>query len=96
MARLPRVLLLGNGLNQAFGADSWQEFLERIDTRSDEDKRKKPARDLECPAPLKAILITEDKVDVVMKQHKDYFFGQVTSERHRRMLQALLSVGFDC
>lgn len=96
MARLPRVLLLGNGLNQAFGADSWANFLKRIDRRSEADKQAKPADELECPAPLKAILITGDRVDIAMKEHKSYFFGKVTDERHRKMLTDLLSCGFDC
>lgn len=96
MAKLPRVLLLGNGLNQAFGADSWANFLKRIDRRTIADKRKKPAGELDCPAPLKAILITGDHVDVAMKDHKDYFFGKVTDEQHRKMLCDLLNCGFDC
>ena len=96
MARLPRVLLLGNGLNQAFGADSWANFLNRIDRRSETDKWAMPADKLDCPAPLKAVLITGDRVDLAMKQHKNYFFGKVTDERHRKMLTDLLSCGFDC
>ena len=31
-----------------------------------------------------------------MKEHKSYFFGKVTDERHRKMLTDLLSCGFDC
>ncbi|MDE6725977.1 MAG: SIR2 family protein [Ruminiclostridium sp.] len=87
----PQILLLGNGINQTFGGCSWDKFLEQIDIRKDK-------AELKCPEPMKAILVTENAVDVQIKAHKDIFFSGDNvemSEEQRSILLKLLTIGFD-
>ncbi|MDE6579431.1 MAG: SIR2 family protein, partial [Ruminiclostridium sp.] len=87
----PQILLLGNGINRTFGGCSWDKFLEQIDIRKDK-------AELKCPEPMKAILVTENAVDVQIKAHKDIFFSGDNvemSEEQRSILLKLLTIGFD-
>ncbi|MBQ7407223.1 MAG: hypothetical protein IJW11_05645 [Clostridia bacterium] len=45
---------------QAFGGESWAHFLDSINTRTDLTCE---ASQIDCPAPLKAIVLTGDHVD---------------------------------
>lgn len=84
----PEVLLLGNGLNRAFGGISWGDLLNRINT-SDFDTKY-----LKCPMPLQAILVTDDHIKQAMKENQDSFFGEVKTEELQFVLRKLLSAGF--
>ena len=84
----PQVLLLGNGLNRTYGGNSWGGLLQKIAVRSDLPK------ELHCPYPLQAVLVTNDHVKTAMKDHKDEFYGTV-SDRLSKKLQVLLETGFD-
>lgn len=89
----PKVLLLGNGILQTFGGESWSAFLESIKRRNDisGDLSK-----INCPEPLKAILVTNDQVDVAMKDKCKKIFeqGNISAEL-ATVLQQLLSMDFD-
>ena len=64
----PQVLLLGNGLNRAFGGESWEGLIENFwknDRVSHEDPQVKG-----IPFPLKVVLGTEDAVDVVIRENR--------------------------
>ena len=66
----PQVLLLGNGLLQAYGGISWEQLLQQIANRDDLPKKKDwygEHLDLESPMPLRAIIVTKDHVDEAMK-----------------------------
>lgn len=86
-----KVLLLGNGLNRAFGGLSWGELMSRINTSVYDAKK------LTCPMLLQAILVTQDHIGQIMKGYKageNPFYGSVESEELRGMLRKLLLAGF--
>jgi hypothetical protein len=89
----PSLLLIGSGILQAFGGENWTDFLDSINTRKDELPR---VDKIDCPSPLKAILVTGDHVDVAMKNK----FADPTEIKGMDqslvlVLQGILSVGFD-
>lgn len=84
----PQVLLLGNGLNRAYGADSWNGLLKKIKRRKDLPEK------LTCPNPLRAILVTNDQVGEMMEKYKDDLFG-VVDDALIRQLHNLLAIEFD-
>ena len=55
----PKVLLLGNGLNQAYSEISWDDMLDDI---KDKDKYKEDAKNYIMPMPLKAAMLTGNKL----------------------------------
>lgn len=77
----PKVLLLGNGINRAFGSDSWSDLLanicddevlktDLIDKREFCDKcHSRLDSFANCPEPFKAILVTNDNIDIKLKSH---------------------------
>lgn len=89
----PKVLLLGNGILQAFGGESWNAFLNSIKKRDDLSESFNHIR---CPEPLKAILLTNDQVDVAMKDKCKTILeqGNISTELVTA-LQQLLSLDFD-
>lgn len=90
--RIPQVLLYGNGINQLGGGLSWNMFLEQI---ADDSEMKEKIKELDCPEPLKAILVTRDHVDVAMKNYcKEIAFQEPTGDA-REMCKKILEIGFD-
>jgi len=89
--RYPQVLLLGNGLNRAFGGVSWDELLDKISVRNDIK-----AENLSAPEPLRAITVTNNNIDVAMKTHKVDLFGKIQTVEQWEILDRILSMGFDC
>ena len=67
--RRPQVLLLGNGLNQAYGASSWDQLMKTLSIRTDLPDK------LSIPRPLQAVLVTNDTVDTTMKRHANALYG---------------------
>lgn len=92
--KIPRILLLGNGINRAFNSDSWDELLSSIDSRAEKYAVKS---DWHCPESLKAILLTEDKVHDALKSKKDALgnLGTEKPEKQMLLLQRLLALDFD-
>ena len=87
-----QILLLGNGLLQSFGGESWNEFLEDICSRNDLPSLDK----IICPEPLKAILLTEDKIDIAMKEKcAKILKGNQIKEDLALILKDLMGFGFD-
>lgn len=88
-----QILMLGNGLNLSYGGMSWRELLTIIATQ--------PADKVECiqntdiPAPLKAIAVTEDRIDIQMKLHRQQLYGRIISDEQQSALLRLLNMGFD-
>lgn len=91
---IPRILLLGNGINRAFDSDSWDDMLNSIDSRSE---RYAICSDYHCPESLKAVLLTQDRVDDALKSQKDKLgnLGTVKPEKQMLLLQRLLAPDFD-
>ena len=85
----PQILLLGNGLNLAYGGTSWSELLNRIKVREEIPEK------LESPMPLQAILYTNNDIKTAMKKHGQTLFGSLETEAQTGVLQSILSCGFD-
>lgn len=86
-----KILLFGNGLLQSFGGESWSEFLSSISKRDN-----LPSIDeINCPEPLKAILVTEDKVDVAMREKCSQMQKSIISYQLNVAIRELMSLGFD-
>lgn len=90
MQRKRKVLFLGNGINRSFGGVSWEKLLQNISDRSDFDPD-----NMVAPYPLRAVLVTNDNLDKVLKEKKTEFFGFIGSDEHQRILETLLSYQFD-
>ncbi len=93
--KIPQVILLGNGINRAFGGTSWNGFLQAIAN----EEYKKELDKLHCPMPLKAILVTGDNIkenlNTYIKTNREEVFGKVERKEHVEMLQNILSIGAD-
>ena len=87
---IPQVLLIGNGLNQAYGGCSWSALLNDLSTRHDIDATK-----LVCPEPLKAITVTGDAVDIALKGKHNQLFGSIQTDKQMHVLHHVLGLGFD-
>lgn len=90
---IPKVLFIGNGILRAFGGESWNKFLASIATY-EEYKKEENIKKIDCPAPLKAILVTEDKVDSAMREKFKDAERICISEDLKDILYRLMSLEF--
>ena len=85
----PQVLLLGNGLNLAYGGVSWENLLKNISVRND------ITENLRCPMPLQAVLYTNNNIKTAMERQKEKLFGSLATESQATVLQDILTSDFD-
>ncbi len=90
MKKRPQVLLLGNGVNQAYGGINWKTLLDKIAIRHDFDIEK-----MKSPYPLQAILLTNDKIKEAIDNQSDIFYGSIKSVQHSEVIKTILKSGFD-
>ena len=101
----PKVLLLGNGINNWSEYHSWIDLL--TDLCDDPEIRKYLQSDPEkktLPMSMQAVLATKDDILGAIKRYNanskykkiNPFYGKITSEKQVTVLQKLLSAGFDC
>lgn len=83
----PQVLLLGCGLNRAYGSDSWDQLIDHLSECNSFQST--------LPMPLKVILATKGSVTSAIKSHGNMLWGTVKNSDFRRNLQDILSIGFD-
>ncbi len=62
----PKVLLLGNGINRAYQFASWGELLRELGTKSLTEEEELALE--KVPYPLRSVILTEDCIDVKMKE----------------------------
>lgn len=91
----PQVVLLGNGINFAYGGTSWTELLKNIATPNKKVYLEGTDKKLTSPMPLQAILLTEDGVDKALKDYRGQAFGEIKNDDHARTLQKILTMGAD-
>ena len=89
--RRPRVLLLGNGLNRVYGGASWAGLLARIN-RTDYS----PEQVKGIPMPMQAVLLSEDHVDVSLKDLRRELTRYEGHPWLEERLRALMAMPFDC
>ena len=88
----PQILLFGNGLLQSFGGESWNDFLISIKKRDDLPR----PEEINCPEPLKAILLTNDQIDKAMRKKCQELLckNNVTTDL-ADVIRELFLIGFD-
>ncbi len=89
--RRPRVLLLGNGLNRVYGGASWAGLLEKINRTGYTPEQVKG-----IPMPMQAVLLSEDHVDVSLKDLRRELTRCESHPWLEEQLGTLLSMPFDC
>ncbi len=91
--KIPKVLLLGNGINRAFGQKSWEDFLDSIalPEMSEEDRRVMK----KIPYPLQVVALSRDGVDEKLKGISEEIYNPVVSEEQRELLLATVGHSFD-
>lgn len=87
----PQVLLLGNGINRAFGGGSWGQLIRNIscNVALPEDC------ELHLPMPLRAILVTGDTMGASLRRVGDILYGKLGDPGHVEMLRTLVEMDFD-
>ena len=90
-SRRPKVLLLGNGLNRVYGGASWAGLLSQINRTSYTSDQVKG-----IPMPMQAVLLSEDHVDVSLKDLRRELSRYESHPWLEEQLRALLSMPFDC
>lgn len=64
--KIPKILLLGNGINRAYDYASWEDLIQSIRTKTltpDEEEAIKAV-----PYPLQPVILTADQIDTQMKK----------------------------
>ncbi len=92
--QVPKVLLFGNGALQCFGGESWNKFLASIATK-EEYRSEEKIQSLDCPAPLKAILVTNDHVDNQVRNKFEGISSALKNECEFEFLREFLLMNFD-
>lgn len=102
---IPKILLLGNGLNNWSEYHSWTDLLKGLCSDPEiikyfnDDKHPK-----KLPMSMQAVLATGDNISDAVKQYNlrngykrklNPFYGKITSEKQKLALQNLLTAGFD-
>ena len=87
----PQVLLLGNGINRAFGGGSWGQLIREITVNPNLPQDCQ----LHLPMPLRAILVTGDTVDQRLREVQSTLYGKMGDPGHGDMLRQTLALGFD-
>lgn len=75
--KIPKVLLIGNGINRAFDFSSWSELLKKLS-----DNREVPLNGV--PAPLQAVILTGDNVDKKLNEKLKKKPSAIVNRRNAR------------
>lgn len=84
----PQVLLLGNGINRAYGGGSWDDMLKTITERDDLPKK------LYSPMPLQAILASGDRLSTKLrsKEFKKAWREKSIDDEYQNCLTQVLNL----
>jgi hypothetical protein len=91
--RVPKVLLLGNGINRAFDFCSWDELLESIKTQKLTYDEKECVKSV--PYPLQPVILTKDNVGNQMKEISGELSELQGSLEEEKLLQRFASLPVD-
>lgn len=89
----PKVLLLGNGLNRAYGVSNWSDLIAKISCDSLEEYKSNGLDNL--PYPLQAIIYTHDNVNEGVDIISDWLLEENVNSELAEQLQILADIGFD-
>lgn len=91
MEKYPQVLLIGNGLNRAFGQLDWGSLIKKMCCNSKIDIE--DIQDL--PFPLQAVLATDDCINTKLKDEQSLLYGIESIDPLRQVIGDMLSIPFD-
>ena len=90
----PQVLLLGNGLNRAFGGESWEGLIKKF-WKNDDILYDKNPQVKEVPFPLQVVLGTKDAVDAAILENRAALCCLRELSALRTALEPIWDMGFD-
>lgn len=90
---LPKVLLLGNGINRAYDFASWDELIKSIKTKELTEEEIKTVN--KAPNPLQPIILTEDHVGDKMKEIAPKLTELKACDEEENLLNKFVSLPFD-
>ena len=93
--KIPNILLLGNGLNQAFGEASWSKVIESLSTGEYDYNDKVFSKIKKIPSSLQTILISSDSVDVGMDLLAQRMLPNQLNKEHSALIRRIATQGFD-
>ena len=88
--QVPKVLLLGNGINRAHGFASWNELIESIRTKDLSDREKSSVENV--PYPLQPVIWTGDQLGAQMKTISGHLSLQKATAEENEILSTLASL----
>ena len=91
--QIPKVLLLGNGINRAYDFKSWEELIEKIGTKELSKKEKESLKAV--PYPLQPVILTDDHLGEKMKSVSDSLSGIRASEEEAKLLREYANLPVD-
>ena len=90
---IPKVLLVGNGINRCFGQVSWEEEIKKVSTGNIDEGKDKLVENVSYP--FRLILETGDCVDDAMRLYSEDLYNPELCEEQRKLLSNLLSKDYD-
>lgn len=86
------VLFLGNGINQAFGGDSWEALVKKF---MDDFDCKLSYNEIKClPFPMQIVAVSGDNVDAAMKA-LSYDMNFIITDEQKDFLKTILALPLD-
>ncbi len=90
---VPKVLLLGNGINRAFDGQKWEHLLKEICKQPFTDAEWAVLRKM--PYPLLAVAVTGDDLATAMKDKADSFVNMEIPKEEREIIKQVVGDSFD-
>lgn len=91
--KIPNVLMLGNGINRCFEFGNWDDLLGKVSTISVSDEEKTQIETI--PYPLQAVILTNDSLDISLRNNAFDLVTLSPCEEEKRLLQSAMSTGVD-
>ena len=91
--RVPKVLLMGNGINRAYDFASWDGLIESIRTKELTDDEKKSMDYV--PYPLRPVILSDDHVGSQMKKISGSLSALRASDEEEKLLKRYAELSVD-
>ena len=91
--KTPNILLLGNGINRAYGFASWDDLIRSVQTKELSEKEAASLKDV--PYPLQPVILTGDHLGIQMEGISRQLSELEAPEEEKSVLKNFVSVSFD-